>query len=122
MSLVDAASLVREAHRNDYAVVQINTNGGTYDLTRAIFEVAEVGELGKLQADGTMVSSGFARAEDVALMSRESGVDFLAVGIGTAHGFYRETPALRFDLLEEYAKASAVPLVLHGTTGLSDDV
>src|SRR5678816_159585 len=41
MPLVDAASLVREAHRNKYAVVQINTNGGTYDLTRAIFEVAE---------------------------------------------------------------------------------
>src|SRR3982750_1193913 len=41
MPLSDSASLVREAHRNKYAVVQINTNGGTYDLTRAIFEVAE---------------------------------------------------------------------------------
>src|SRR5438477_12219263 len=41
MPLVDAASLVREAQRNKYAVVQINTNGGTYDLTRAIFEAAE---------------------------------------------------------------------------------
>src|SRR6266542_1492590 len=41
MSLVDAGRLVRHAHRNRYAVVQINTNGGTYDITRAIIEAAE---------------------------------------------------------------------------------
>src|SRR5439155_6149745 len=35
------ASLVRIAHRDHYAVVQINTNGGTYDITRAIIESAE---------------------------------------------------------------------------------
>jgi len=34
-------TLVRHAHRNKYAVVQINTNGGTYDITRAIIETAE---------------------------------------------------------------------------------
>src|SRR3954470_11611924 len=44
MPLTDTASLVRLAHRDRYAVVQINTNGGTYDITRAIIEVAE--ELG----------------------------------------------------------------------------
>src|SRR3954468_1342192 len=41
MPLVDAATLVRHAHRHRYCVVQINTNGGTYDITRAIVEVAE---------------------------------------------------------------------------------
>src|SRR5918997_5408923 len=41
MPLVDAATLVRQAHRNRYAVVQVNTNGGTYDITRAIIEAAE---------------------------------------------------------------------------------
>src|SRR6266508_4906148 len=35
MPLIDAGTLVRHAHRNRYAVVQINTNGGTYDVTRA---------------------------------------------------------------------------------------
>ena len=55
-------------------------------------------------------------------MSRESGIDFLAVGIGNAHGFYKDAPNIRFDLLEKLALASAVPLVLHGTTGLADDV
>src|SRR5438094_5621207 len=41
MPLVDAATLVRHARDNKYAVVQVNTNGGTYDITRAIIEVAE---------------------------------------------------------------------------------
>src|ERR687898_1660609 len=41
MPLVDTASLVRLAHQQKYCVVQINTNGGTYDITRAIIEAAE---------------------------------------------------------------------------------
>ena len=55
-------------------------------------------------------------------MSRETGIDMLAVGIGNAHGFYKDAPNIRFDLLEKLAAASAVPLVLHGSTGLADDV
>src|ERR1700759_520556 len=41
MPLTDTASLVASARRDRYAVVQINTNGGTYDITRAIIESAE---------------------------------------------------------------------------------
>src|SRR5439155_11217489 len=41
MALIDAATLVRDAARHRYAVVQGNTNGGTYDITRAIIETAE---------------------------------------------------------------------------------
>src|SRR4051812_20873723 len=41
MPLVDAASLVRKAFKRRYCVVQVNTNGGTYDITRAIVEAAE---------------------------------------------------------------------------------
>src|SRR2546429_7733970 len=41
MPLIDAATLVRHARANRYAVVQVNTNGGTYDITRAIIETAE---------------------------------------------------------------------------------
>src|SRR3954464_1540153 len=41
MPLTDTATLVRLAARGKYAVVQINTNGGTYDITRAIIESAE---------------------------------------------------------------------------------
>lgn len=51
----------------------------------------------------------------------KSGVDALAVAIGNAHGNYKETPKLRFDILEKTASLVPVPLVLHGGTGISPD-
>jgi ketose-bisphosphate aldolase len=50
----------------------------------------------------------------------DTGVDLLAVAIGTAHGVYRTTPNLQLNLLRQLAAALTVPLVLHGGTGLSD--
>ena len=52
---------------------------------------------------------------------RKTGVDALAVAIGNAHGNYKETPKLRFDILEKTAESVSAPLVLHGGTGISPD-
>ncbi len=51
----------------------------------------------------------------------KTGVDALAIAIGNAHGFYKEAPELRFDILEDVAKAVSVPLVLHGGTGIEPE-
>jgi ketose-bisphosphate aldolase len=84
---------------------------------------AEVGELQKLNPDGSMGEvKNLSSVEDVAKISTETDIDMLAVGIGNAHGFYKDEPNIRLDLVEKLAAASRVPLVLHGTTGLSDDV
>jgi len=48
---------------------------------------------------------------------RETGVDALAVSIGTVHGEYRGTPDIRVDLLSRIREAVPVPLVLHGASG-----
>ncbi len=50
---------------------------------------------------------------------KETGVDALAVAIGNAHGHYTTEPKIRFDILEEIHQKVAVPLVLHGGTGIS---
>ena len=50
--------------------------------------------------------------------ARETGVDALAVAIGNAHGNYKDTPHLRFDILERIRDLVEVPLVLHGGTGI----
>ena len=50
-----------------------------------------------------------------------TGVDALAVAIGTAHGVYKEKPVLDIGRLKEISEAVDVPLVLHGGSGLSDD-
>lgn len=51
----------------------------------------------------------------------KTGVDALAVAIGTAHGPYKLPPKLDFERIEEIAGKVPVPLVLHGGSGLSDD-
>jgi len=51
---------------------------------------------------------------------RETGIDSLAVAIGTAHGFYVGAPVLDKARLGQIRKLVAVPLVLHGASGLSD--
>ena len=84
---------------------------------------AEVGELLRLGPDGAVPEpKNLANPGDVERMSKESGADMLAVGIGNAHGFYKGKPNIRLDLLEKLEAASTVPLVLHGTTGIPEDV
>ena len=51
----------------------------------------------------------------------QTGVDALAIAIGNAHGFYKDAPELRFDILEEVAETVSVPLVLHGGTGIEPE-
>ena len=51
----------------------------------------------------------------------ETGVDALAIAIGNAHGNYKSTPKLRFDILEQVEKNTELPLVLHGGTGITPD-
>ena len=59
-----------------------------------------------------------AEAEEFAKLTQ---VDFLAVGIGNAHGFYKGTPQLKFDILEETKKRVTIPIVLHGASGIPDE-
>ena len=50
-----------------------------------------------------------------------TGIDFLAVSIGTVHGRMKGEPKLDFDRLAEINQALQIPLVIHGGTGLSDE-
>ncbi len=53
---------------------------------------------------------------------QETGIDALAVAIGNAHGNYPILPELRFDVLEQINKRTDTPLVLHGGTGITDEM
>lgn len=60
------------------------------------------------------------QTKEAVKLVEETGVDILAVGIGTAHGFYKGTPKLHFDRLAEVNEALDIPLVLHGGTGIPE--
>lgn len=53
--------------------------------------------------------------------AEETGVDALAVAVGTSHGPYRGTPALDFPRLEQIREKVRLPLVLHGASGVPDE-
>ncbi|WP_297716323.1 class II fructose-bisphosphate aldolase [Intestinimonas sp.] len=79
------------------------------------------GELGVIAGQEEHVESAVSRFTDPALAEefvRRTGVDALAVSVGNAHGLYQGAPELQFPLLEELARRCAIPLVLHGGTGI----
>lgn len=84
---------------------------------------AELGRLGGKE-DSLEVKAGEDTYTDPSEASRfvdETGIDSLAVAIGTAHGFYKGKPKLDFDRLAQLRDAVSVPLVLHGSSGVPDE-
>ncbi|MDF1515918.1 MAG: class II fructose-bisphosphate aldolase [Anaerolineae bacterium] len=63
---------------------------------------------------------GFTDPDSVVNFVAQTGVDFLAIAIGTAHGLYDGDPVLNMTLLDEIRKRVDIPLVLHGGSGCSD--
>ena len=104
------------------------------EITRRVVETAHAvgvsveGELGTIGANDSYGESGAAEilytdpAEAVRFI-KETGVDSLAVAIGTSHGLYpaEKSPELKLDLLKELKAATGIPLVLHGGSSNPDD-
>lgn len=83
---------------------------------------AELGHVGKGDSyDEADVKSHYTNPAKLAQFIDQTGVDYLAVAIGTAHGEYKSTPKLDLDLLADLNAISSVPLVLHGGSGLSEE-
>lgn len=77
-------------------------------------ELGFVGSAYNYDIDGY---NGLTVPEEAVKFVEETGVDCLAVAVGTAHGTYSGEPYIRFELLEELAEKVPIPLVLHGGSG-----
>lgn len=100
-------------------------------LTRSVVQACHPGnipveaELGKVggkedELDGG-TGNGYTDPDEAAEFVRRTGIDSLAVAIGTAHGVYKGIPKLDLVRLSELQEAVSIPLVLHGTSGVPDD-
>ncbi len=102
-------------------------------LTRKVVEAAHAvgiqveGELGTIGANDSYGESGaaeiiYTNVDDAVRFVEETGVDSLAIAIGTSHGLYpaEKNPELRHDLLQEIKAAVGIPLVLHGGSSNPD--
>jgi tagatose 1,6-diphosphate aldolase GatY/KbaY len=81
---------------------------------------AELGTVGGKE-DDLEAEDGCTQPAEAAEFVKRTGVDSLAVAIGTAHGVYKSTPKLDVPRLAEIRRVVDVPLVLHGASGLTDE-
>ncbi len=86
---------------------------------------AELGTIGKADSEAEDGTDAIIYTDpvDAVTFVRETGVDSLAVAIGTYHGLYPKhlKPELKLDLLKEIKDRVQIPLVLHGGSGNPDD-
>ena len=81
----------------------------------------EIGHVGEAAQGDELLENMYTTVAEAKEYLENTGVDALAVAIGSAHGVYKKKPKLNIERLKEIADAVSVPLVLHGGSGLSDD-
>lgn len=85
---------------------------------RGVLVEAELGEVGG--KDGVHAPGARSRPDEVAAFVGATGVDSLAVAVGTSHAMTTRVATVDRELITELAASAGVPLVLHGSSGLSD--
>jgi len=84
----------------------------------------ELGTIGGVEDDINVddADAALAKPEEAIRFWEETGVDALAIAVGTAHGMYKGEVKIRFDIIEAVASKIPVPIVLHGGSGVPDDM
>src|SRR5690606_19847166 len=84
----------------------------------------ELGTIGGVEDDISVdeADAALAKPEEAIRFYEETGVDCLAIAVGTAHGMYSAEPNIRHDIIEQVSKAIPVPIVLHGGSGVPDEM
>ncbi len=84
---------------------------------------AELGALPQREGGGDTAADPtalYTKPEMASDFVERTGVDALAIAFGTAHGIYKSTPILNMDIISEVRERVALPLVMHGGSGISD--
>lgn len=126
--------LAMQAFRAGYTSIMIDGSHSCYEdniaVTKAVVDAchpagvpveAELGKVGGKEDDLDGGDGGYTVPSEAADFVAKTGVDSLAVAIGTAHGVYKGVPKLDVERLSQIRKVVSIPLVLHGTSGVPDD-
>lgn len=116
--MIDASKEVFE--ENIAKVKEVVEYAHKYDATVE----AELGKLVGIEDDLIVDEKDgmYTNPDDAVKFVEATGIDSLAVAIGTAHGLYKGEPKLDFDRLEQIRAKVSVPLVLHGASDVPDDL
>ncbi len=128
--------LAMQALRVGYTSIMIDGSHGTFEENVAVSKaVADAchpsgipveAELGKVGGKEDDLEGGegnpYTDPLEAKAFVEATGVDSLAVAIGTAHGIYKGIPKLDVNRLSEIREVVSIPFVLHGTSGVPDEV
>ncbi len=128
--------LAMQAFRAGYTSIMIDGSKlsleENIDLSRRVTEAchpagipveAELGKVGGKEDDLVNADDNpYTDPNEAVRFVAESHADFLAVGIGTSHGIYKGEPKVNVQRLKEIHQVISIPLVMHGTSGVPDDV
>ena len=129
----DSFALCAQALRSGYTSVMIDGSKLPLEENIALtYKVSEMcaavgvpveGEIGRVggKEDDLESDGGYTIPEEAVRFEKESGLFSMAVGVGTAHGFYKEKPQLNKELITTLRGVLQAPMVLHGASGLSDE-
>lgn len=122
--------------RNGFTSVMIDGSKYPFEenvaITKKVVEIAhavgvsveaELGKIGGTEDDITVDErdATMTDPEEARRFVEETGVDSLAIAIGTAHGVYKGEPKLDFERLKAIREVVEVPLVLHGSSGVPSE-
>ena len=84
---------------------------------------AELGKIGGTEDDVVVDAKEaiFTDPEEAKIFVEETGIDYLAIAVGTAHGVYKGVPKIQYDIIKDIREKVDVPLVLHGSSGVPEE-
>ena len=128
-------AMAMQAFRAGYTSIMIDGSKLPFeeniDLTKSVVNVCHAsnvpveGELGKVGGKEDDLENDddnpYTDPQEAKEFVERTGVDSLAIGIGTAHGVYKGIPKVNMEVLSAVRAVVDVPLVMHGTSGVPDE-
>jgi len=128
-------TLAMQALRAGYTSIMIDGSHDSFEENIAVSKAvvaachpsgisveAELGKVGGKEDDLDGGAGGYTDPGEAVIFVEKTGIDSLAVAIGTAHGIYKGRPQVDIVRLSEIKALISIPLVLHGTSGVPDEV
>ena len=114
--MIDASELPLEEN------IDITNRISEYAHKRGVLVEAEIGRIKGVEDEIVNTSEEIAKYEDIKKFLEETNVDMIAVAFGNAHGVYKGTPNLHYEIVEYVKRISDIPFVVHGGSGLDEKV
>jgi len=122
------------AIRSGFSSVMVDRSQKPYDENvREVKEIVKIAHAANVSVEAELghvgIGSEYEKTRDQGLTDpeeavqfvKDTGVDCLAVAVGTSHGTYKGTPKIDFELLQKIRSKVDIPLVLHGGSGTGDE-